>query len=130
MRLPNSVIHVALDAIASGGPSRELGLSTTPITVTAEGLTGVTEPDAASYARATVDPGDWADAADRAVSTSAPVFLPDADEDWGVVAAYFLTDDVGVPEIPFTVAGGGINVPAGSTAINVRPRITPAHFTA
>lgn len=130
MRLPNSAVHAALDALALGGPDRELGLSTTPITVAAGGLSGVTEPVAASYARVDVAAADWALAADRAAVTSDPVFLPDAVEDWGVVVAYFLTDGSGVPEIPFTVGDGGVFVPAGATGINVRPRITPAHFTA
>jgi hypothetical protein len=130
MRLPDSAVHVALDALASGGPDRQLGLSTTPITVTGGGLTGITEPGAASYDRVDVAAADWDDAADRAAQTSAPVFLPDADEDWGVVVAYFLTDGAGTPQIPFRIGDGGRHVPAGSTAINVRPRITPAHFTA
>jgi hypothetical protein len=130
MRLPNSAVHAALDALASGGPDRELGLSTTPITVTDDGLAGITEPDAESYSRVDVAAADWAAAADRAVQTPSPVFLPDADEDWGVVVAYFLTDGAGEPEIPFLVGDGGVFVPEGATGINVRPRITPAHFTA
>jgi hypothetical protein len=128
MRLPNSAVHAALDALASGGPDRELGLSTTPITVTEDGLEGVTEPVAASYDRAAVLASAWDAASARSVQCD-PVFLPDAVEDWGVIVAYFLTDGAGVPEIPLLVGDGGINVPAGATGINVRPRITPAHFT-
>lgn len=123
MRLPNSAVHAALDALASGGPDRELGLSTTPITVGEGGLSGVTEPVAASYDRVSVPASAWAAAAARAVQCD-PVLLPDADEDWGVVVAYFLTDGAGVPEIPFEVADGGINVPAGSTSPFLTPRIT------
>ena len=129
MRLPNSAVHAALDALAGGGPDRELGLSLTPITVTEEGLDGITEPTAASYARASVPASAWAAAADRAVETTAKVYLPDADEDWGVPVAYFLTDGAGVPEIPVRVAAGGVLVPAGATGVNVHPRLTPAHFT-
>lgn len=123
MRLPDSAANAALDALASGGPDRELGLSTTPISVADDGLSGITEPVAASYARVSVPAPAWGAASGRSVQC-APVFLPDAVEDWGVVVAYFLTDGSGVPELAFSVAEGGVLVPAGSSNPFLTPRIT------
>jgi len=127
MQLPNSVIHPMLDAIGADGPDRQVGLSTTPLTVTPDGLSGVTEPDAPSYARVDLPATAWRRAADRLLRTDAPVFFPDPVEDWGVAVAYFLTDAAGVPEIPVQIGGGGIRIAAGASGVNVTPRI-PARF--
>jgi len=125
MRLPNAEVHPMLAARAGGGPDRQVGLSLTPITVAPGGLSGITEPDAASYARVSLPASAWAAPSGRAVEATAPVFFPDPAEDWGVVVAYFLTDAAGVPQIPFAVGGsGGVKVSAGSSAVNVHPRIT------
>jgi len=121
MRVPNSVVHAMFDAIASGGPDRQVGLSLTPITAGEGGLSGVTEPAAASYARVALPASDWAAAADRAVQADTVVFA-DPVEDWGVPVAYFLTDGAGVPEIPFAIRAK--NVTAGSSALQVTPRIS------
>lgn len=122
MRLPNSAVHVALDALASGGPDRQLGLSTTPITVTPGGLTGITEPTAGTYERVDVPASQWDPASDRAVQTD--VVVPSPSEDMGVITHYFLTDGAGVPELPFRLGGdGGANFQAGSSALTLTPRI-------
>lgn len=122
MRLPNSAVHVALNALGSGGPDRELGLSTTPITVTAGGLSGITEPTAGTYARVPVPASAWPAASDRALQTE--VVVPAPTEDMGVVTHYFLTDGSGVPELPFKFGGdGGVNFAAGSSPLVLSPRI-------
>ena len=126
MQLPNSVVHAMLDAAGINGPDRQVGLSTTPITVTPTGLSGITEPTAPSYVRVDLPASAWSAAADRA-ARSTPVVFPDPAEDWGVAVAYFLTDAAGVPEIAFQIGGGGINVAAGASRPTVTPRI-PARF--
>jgi hypothetical protein len=115
MRLPNSAVHIALDAIGVNGPNRQVGISLTPITVTPEGLTNVTEPTAPSYDRATLLASDWSPAADRAATATAT--FGDAAEDWGIAVEIFITDGAGVPEIPFDVEGGGFGITAGMTGL-------------
>ena len=122
MRLPDAEVHAALDALASGGPDREVGLSTTLPEVVGGVLTNVTEPDAADYARVELPASDWLPAEGRAVQTDGPVIFADPVSDWGVIVAYFVTDGAGVPSIPF-LAGEAIDLVAGSTEVNVTPRI-------
>jgi hypothetical protein len=123
MRLPDDEVHAALDALASGGPDREVGLSLTVPEVVGGVLTNVTEPAAADYARVTLLAADWLPASGRAVQTDGPVIFADPVDDWGVVVAYFVTDGAGVPSIAF-LAGEAVDVVAGSTEVNVTPRIS------
>lgn len=123
MRLPNSEVHAALDALGVDGPNREVGLSTTPLTVTSAGLTGVTEPDAASYDRVALPASAWDAASDRAIQSDMVTF-PSPTQSWGVIVAYFLTDGAGNPSIPFSLDDGGMTVAAGSTPPKVTPRIS------
>jgi hypothetical protein len=116
MRLPDDEVHAALDALASGGPDREVGLSLTVPEVVGGVLTNVTEPVAVDYARVALPATDWPAAAGRAVQTDA-VFA-DPVSDWGVVVGYFITDGAGTPSIGWQ-AGDAIDVVAGSTDVNV-----------
>jgi hypothetical protein len=118
MRLPDDEVHAALDALASGGPDREVGLSLTVPEVVGGVLTNVTEPAAVDYARVAVPAADWLPAAGRAVQTDGPVVFADPVSDWGVVVGYFATDGAGVPSIGWQ-AGDAIDVVAGSTDVNV-----------
>ena len=121
MRVPDSVANAMLDAVASGGPDRQVGLSVTPITVTSSGLSGITEPAGASYARVALPASAWSAASGRTVQASVVQFSAPA-EDWGTPVAYFLTDAAGVPEIPVKLIA--LNVAAGSSAVKVTPRIS------
>lgn len=122
--MSDAELHAFLDARASGGPDRQVGLSLT-VPVVSGGVLVVTEPDGASYARVSLPAADWAAASARQVTTAGPVVFADPLEDWGVVVGYFLTDGSGQPAIGFKVGGEeAYNVVAGSTDVNVRPRIS------
>lgn len=121
--MSDAELHAFLDARASGGPDRQVGLSLT-IPVVSGGALVVTEPDGASYSRVSLPAADWPLASARSVEAG-PVVFADPLEDWGIVQGYFLTDGAGVPAIGFRVGGEeAYNVVAGSTDVNVRPRIS------
>lgn len=122
--MSDAELHALLDARASGGPDREVGLSLTVPTVSG-GVLVVEEPAGASYARVALPAADWLPAASRSVTTAGPVIFADPLEDWGIVQGYFITDGAGVPAVGFRVGGEeAYNVVAGSTEVNVRPRIS------
>ena len=122
--MSDAELHAFLDARLSGGPDREVGLSLTVPDVSG-GVLVVTEPDGASYARVSLPASDWLPASARQVTTAAPVIFADPLEDWGIIQGFFVTDAAGVPSIGFRVGGEeAYNVVAGSTEVNVRPRIS------
>ena len=121
MFLATSEVNAALDAVASGGPDREAGLSVTEPALVGGVLTNVTEPDAADYARVTVPATDWAAASGRSVSADEAVFA-DPVTDWGLVGWGFLTDGAGVPTIPVRFAQA-VDVVAGASNIGFTPLI-------
>lgn len=119
MLLSDAEVHPALNSRFSGGPTRELGLSTTVPRLQGGAIVGVTEPTAASYARVTVLPAAWPAAADRAVETE--VAIPDPTADLGVIVAWVLFT-AGVP----TVAGvpaEPMDLKAGSSGVSVVCRV-------
>lgn len=122
MRLPDAEVHAALDAIASGGPDREVGLSLTVPELVDGVLTNVTEPSAAGYSRVALPAADWLPASGRQVTTDGPVVFASPVDDWGVVVASFVTDGAGVPSIA-TLAGEGVEILAGSPEVTVTPLI-------
>ena len=122
--MSDAELHAFLDARLSGGPDREVGLSLTVPDVSGGSLV-VTEPDGASYARVSLPASDWLPASARQATTVAPVIFADPLEDWGIVVGYFITDGAGVPAVGFKVGGEeAYDVKAGSTEVNVRPRIS------
>ena len=122
MRLPDDEVHAALDALASGGPDREVGLSLTVPEVVGGVLTNVTEPVAVDYARVALPATDWLPASGREVLTDGPVIFASPVSDWGVVVAHFVTDGAGVPSIA-TLAGEALDIVAGTVEVSVTPRI-------
>lgn len=86
--LPDSLVHVMLDAILKNGPTRYLLLSSTQPVVTPTGLTNITEP--AGYPRVAVPAASWPDASGRAAQTHVP--LPDVTADLGVFPYWALAD--------------------------------------
>lgn len=121
MFLADVEVNAALDAVASGGPNREAGLSTTEPVLAGGVLTNITEPDAADYDRVPVPASSWNPAAGRSV-TADPVLFADPVSDWGFIGWGFLTDGSGTPTIPIKFAQA-ISVDAGGSEVGFTPRI-------
>lgn len=122
MFLADSEANAALDAVASGGPNRQVGLSTTEPVLSAGVLTNVNEPAAADYARVSYPASSWDAASDRSVKGDAVVFA-DPVSDWGLVGWAFLTDGSGTPTIPQKFAHP-VDILAGGSDIGFTPAIT------
>jgi len=119
--MSDTELHALLDALASGGPDREVGLSLT-VPAVSGGVLVVTEPDGASYARVALPASDWSPASALEVTCGAVVFASPL-EDWGVMQGWFVTDGSGVPSIGF-LAGEATAIRAGSPEVVVYPRIS------
>lgn len=120
--LPDSLVHVMLDAILKNGPTRHLLLSSTQPILTPTGFTNVTEP--AGYSRVSVAPGTWPSATGRA--SQAHVVLPDVTADLGVFPYWALADSGVEGADDVRIAGEfdeALTLMDGTTNVTADPRV-------